>query len=280
MEVGPVTQQLAGWMIALDTGTSRHEDGPIGVIRWFAFGPAADPVIAGDVTPSAQTTARAKDHWLLSRFKIIPDCANSARQSAGRIGGRRMDARGLLQFEVNGSFRVLAELADGASDAEWTARSFPTANLVGFTVWHCARTIDWAVNCVMRGVPEVVDKAEWQDLRVPEASFGAGASPETADAVARNVPRARVSAYLDALRQDTIAWLAAVPNDDLSAAVDLKARHTAKPDYMTPPVWEEVEDLNGIPGWQFLARPCALHVRTHYGEVTNQLGALRAAARA
>ena len=35
-----------------------------------------------------------------------------------------MDARGLLQFQINGSFNLLTELADGASDAEWTALRF------------------------------------------------------------------------------------------------------------------------------------------------------------
>jgi hypothetical protein len=190
-----------------------------------------------------------------------------------------VDAKGLLQFQVNGSFNLLTELAEGSSDAEWTARSFATANLVGFTVWHCARTIDWGVNCVMRGAPELADDTEWQDVRVAEAMFGAGASRDAADAVARNVPRMRVSAYLGALRKDIVGWLAEVPNDDLSKAVDLKARHTAKVEYMTPPVWEEIEDLNGIPGWQFLARPCVSHIRVHYGETMAQLGVLRTPAR-
>lgn len=40
-----------------------------------------------------------------------------------------MDAKGLPQFQLNGSFKVLAEPADGATDAEWGARSFPAANL-------------------------------------------------------------------------------------------------------------------------------------------------------
>jgi DinB superfamily len=189
-----------------------------------------------------------------------------------------VDAKGLLQFLVNGSFGLLTEIADGASDAEWQARSFPSANLVGFTVWHCARTIDWAVNCVMRGAPELADQAEWQDLQVAAAMFGAGASREAADDVARHVPRTRVSAYLKALRQGVVAWLAALPNEDLSGAVDLKARHVAKAEYMTPAVWAELEDLDGLPGWQFLARPCVSHIRVHYGEVSNQLGALRTAA--
>jgi len=190
-----------------------------------------------------------------------------------------VDAKGLLQFQVNGSFNMLSELAQGTSDDEWRARSFPAANLVGFTVWHCARTIDWAVNCVMRGAPELADGAEWRDLKVPDAVFGAGASRDAADTVARDVPRSRVSAYLDALRQNTVAWLAAVDNEDLSTKVDLKARHSAKPEYMTPQVWEELEDLNGLPGWQFLARPCVSHIRVHFGEATTQLGTLRTVAR-
>jgi hypothetical protein len=192
-------------------------------------------------------------------------------------GGVFVDAKGLLQFQVNGSFKMLTEIAQGASDAEWKARSFPTANMIGFTIWHCARTIDWAVNCVMRGASELADQSEWHDLKMADAVFGAGASREAADNVARDVSRTRVAAYIEALRQDTVAWLADVSNEDLSATVDLKARHAAKPQYMTPHVWEEIEDLNGIPGWQFLARPSVSHIRVHYGEVTSQLGALRTA---
>jgi hypothetical protein len=192
-------------------------------------------------------------------------------------GGLSMDAKGLLQFQMNGSFGLLAELADGASDEEWKARPFPAANLVGFTVWHGARIIDWAVNCVMRGAPELADQAEWQDVGVAKAWFGAGASREAADEVARSVPRTRVSTYLGALRENSIGWLAAVSNDELSKPVDLRARHAGRRDYMTPAVWEEIEDLDGIPGWQFLARPCISHIRVHYGEVASQLEALRAA---
>ena len=37
-------------------------------------------------------------------------------------------------------------------------------------------------------------------------------------------------------------------------------------------------ELNG--SFRVLTEPCALHGRTHYGDVTNQLSALRAAERA
>jgi hypothetical protein len=191
-----------------------------------------------------------------------------------------VDAKGLLQFQLNGSFNQLTEIAEGATDAEWSSRTFAGANLIGFTVWHGARTIDWAVNCVMRNRQELADQPEWHDLKVVDGLFGAGVSRETADGVAESIPRTRVAAYIGALRQDVLSWLADLPNEDLSTTVDLKERHKAKREYMTPAVWAEVANLDGIPGWQFLARPCMSHIRVHYGEMTTQLEALRARTRA
>ena len=188
-----------------------------------------------------------------------------------------MDAKGILQFQLNGSFNLLTEIAEEATDLEWRSRSFPAANLVGFTVWHGARTLDWAVNCVMRDSPEVADQSEWRDIKVAGAVFGAGVSRETADEVVERVTRTRVGAYIKAVRQETLAWLGDLRDEDLSATTDLKQRHAAKPEYMAPAVWEEVESLHGIPGWQFLARPCMSHIRVHYGELKTQLEALRTA---
>jgi hypothetical protein len=196
---------------------------------------------------------------------------------ADDLGGVALDAKGVLQFQVNGSFNLLSEIADGATDAEWNSRSFPAANMVGFTVWHGARTIDWAVNFVMRGGQELAERSEWRDVNIADALFGAGISRTAADMVARDVPRTRVSAYVGALRQDVLGWLAAVPNEHLSTPIDLKKRNAVKPEYMAPAVWAEVESLHDIPAWQFLTRPCMSHIRVHYGELTNQLETLRTA---
>jgi hypothetical protein len=188
-----------------------------------------------------------------------------------------MDVKTVLQFQVTGSFKLLAELLEGTTDDEWQARPFKGANLIGFTVWHCTRTIDWALNCAIRGLPELADLDEWRDVKVADAAFGAGASRQAADRVARDVSRVRVLEYMNVLRTEALSWLAALPTEDLSAAIDLKAAHAMKPAYMAPAVWAEIEDLNGIPKWQFLARPCASHIRVHYGEVASQLESVRAA---
>jgi hypothetical protein len=190
-----------------------------------------------------------------------------------------MDAKTVLQFQVTGSFRLLAELLEGMTDDEWQARPFKGANLIGFTVWHCARTMDWALNCAVRGSSELADLDEWRAIRVGEAAFGAGASREAADRVARNVSRARVLGYVTALQAAASPWLAALPEEELAVAIDLKAAHATKPEYMAAEVWAEIEDLDGIPRWQFLARPAVSHARVHYGEIASQLESIRATAK-
>ena len=191
-----------------------------------------------------------------------------------------MDIKALVQFQLNGSFNLLTEVANGASDEEWRSRPFPQANLIGFTVWHCARTIDWAVNCAMRGGPELADRNDWRDVNVAGAAFGAGASRAAADGVPLQVARSRVIDYVQALREDVMSWFAAATPEELAGTTDLRACQAKKPEYMAPAVWEELENLDGIPKWQFLVRPAVSHIRVHYGEVSSQLEALRAAATA
>jgi DinB superfamily len=185
-----------------------------------------------------------------------------------------------LQFQLNGSFSVLTQALEGMTDEEWQARPFRGANLIGFTAWHCARTVDWAVNCVLRASPELADLAEWRDVQVAGALFGAGASREAADSVPRAVTRVRVLEYLTALRAQTLEWLGAVQPDEWSGTVDLRASHAAKPQYTTPEVQAEIADLDGIPRWQFVSRPSISHIRVHSGEIASQLEAMRAAASA
>jgi hypothetical protein len=192
-------------------------------------------------------------------------------------GVLEMDARPLVQFQLKGTFGLLRELTNEATDEEWTSRPHPGANLIGFTVWHGARIVDWAVNCVLREREELADRPEWQDLKVPGGVFGAGVSRAVADQVAADVSRRRVAQYVDALSEDTMSWLAAAAAGELDGNTDLKALHAHKPEYMAPQVWEEIIHLDGIPKWQFAVRPAGNHIRVHYGEVSSQLESIRAA---
>ena len=182
----------------------------------------------------------------------------------------------LLRFQLNGSFNLLKEIASGATDQEWAGRAFAGANVVGFTVWHCARTLDWAVNCALRDRDEVAESAEWNDVNVRGAFFGAGASREAADRIAHSVPRKRVVEYLAAVGPEALAWFDATPESWFDEPVDLKSARAGQRGYTKEPVWPEIQDLDGIPRWQLLARPCISHIRVHYGELTSQLESLRA----
>lgn len=181
----------------------------------------------------------------------------------------------LLEFQLTGSFNLLDSLITEISDQEWIRKLNRRANMFGFTVWHCLRTIDWTINRVAARRNELVVRTEWRDVRPDGAFFGAGATMESADRVARTVSRDRTRDYLSALRTESLAWLREISDEDLDRLVDLNAadRHA---DHLQPAVWLEVKDLDRIPVWQLLARPAISHIRLHCGEVEAQLQAMRA----
>jgi len=173
----------------------------------------------------------------------------------------------ILRFQLLGSFNMIRERIAAASGETWTRTAAPGTNRVGFSLWHGARTIDWAVHTAVRGVHEVADDPRWGDRLVPEALFGAGIPASLADSVPERVSQATLIEYLDALQPAVLEWLEAQTPDTLDAAVDLRAHQAARPEYMAPAVWKEIESLDGIPAWQVLTRPSASHIRVHMGEI-------------
>jgi len=189
-----------------------------------------------------------------------------------------MTGKDVLQLQLTGSFNMLRERLATVSDQEWITREIPRTNLIGFTLWHAARTIDWGIHCAIQGVPEVADRPECRGLRSAELAFGAGITPAEADAVAQSVSRADVVGYLNAVSDASLGWLRARNDGDLDAVPEFEAHQRVKPRYLSPPVWKEVSDFVGKPTWQILARPCISHVRVHAGEVDTLLQAIRAGA--
>jgi hypothetical protein len=186
------------------------------------------------------------------------------------------NTKNLLKFQLAGSLSLITTAVDAATDDEWTSRAFPSANLIGFTPWHAARTIDWAINHVLREQEELADAPEWSDLKVEDGWFGAGVTREVADRVPGAVSRQRLRAYVAALKADSLAWLDEVPLEELDGVTNLRRSRVAKPEYETDAVRAEIADLDGIPKWQFLARPCMSHIRVHHGQTMTELQALRA----
>jgi len=172
----------------------------------------------------------------------------------------------VMKMQLGGSFGFIT---DRARDVEpyWTRRGFTGASLPGFVAWHCARIIDWGVNTVVRDEPELAAQPQWRERILYDMGHGAGLSDEQADDVAKRVRPGDVIEYTSQLKQSVIEWLTAVEPDELERVVDLRARNQDHPLYRTDAAWDEIKQLEGIPVWQFLARPCTSHIRVHSGEL-------------
>jgi hypothetical protein len=179
----------------------------------------------------------------------------------------------VLTLQVKGSFDRILDLSARAQGDGWTEIAFEGANPVGFTLWHCARTIDWAVQCAVRGVDEVVRRPEWADRVGGDSLFGAGTTYAGALSISREVTPEDVRAYSEAVRGEVMNWLGAQDAASLDQVPEFRA-HQVEAGYDRPAIWEAIADLEGIPAWQLLARPAVAHVRTHGGEMDVLLQAI------
>lgn len=186
-----------------------------------------------------------------------------------------MTGKGILEMQLSGSFNMLDQRLGAITTEEWTARPIPSGSLLGFTLWHGARIIDWAVHCAIQGVPEVADRPEWKRLLASEAAYGAGITDDLADHVARTVGKDDVRSYLGAVRTAGLGWLKETTEADLDRVPDLHVHQQANPRYLEPQIWAEVSSLAGLPAWQILTRPPISHVRIHIGEIDMALQTVR-----
>jgi hypothetical protein len=180
-----------------------------------------------------------------------------------------MRAVNLLKEQLNGCSMFFHAIADDLTDAEWTARAVPGSNVPGYTLWHLARTLDWAVQTSARGVPEVIADDEWAGRLLPEAGLGVEISLAEADAIAGSVARKDVIAYADAVLQTVQDWLGTLTDDDLDVTPDLEARHdrVPSPAYQRPEFRKEVAAMAGSPVWALVYSPGIEHIRDHLGEL-------------
>lgn len=185
----------------------------------------------------------------------------------------------LLNRQLQGSNALIHELAGDLSGEEWAGlRVLPNTNFLGFTVWHLARSMDWAVQTAIRGVPEVVVRPEWRSRPgLAGPGMGAGLEAEAADRVARTTRAADVLAYTDAVSVQILDWLGHLSPADLDRVPDLEANEASLPHYRKEGHRREVAHLVGEPAWRLLSGPCIGHVRSHVGECGLLKQALRQA---
>lgn len=179
-----------------------------------------------------------------------------------------MRATALLERQFSSVNQILHDVADDLTAAELTTRILPDTNLLAFDLWHVARTQDWAVQTLARGIAELIDEPRWQDRgRLATHGIGVGMSREEADDLARSVSLGDILAYADAVHAAILAWLSALPDEALDAQPDVPAHLARYPIYLEPAMRGEVPWMFQQPAvWRCLA-PANGHDRDHLAEM-------------
>lgn len=180
-----------------------------------------------------------------------------------------MRATALLTQQFKTVNTLFHTLADDLSPEELLTRVLPNTNLFAFDLWHVARTQDWAMQTLVRGVPEVIDEARWQGRgALATHGIGVGLTETQADALAQQVRLSDILAYADATHQEIAGWLDAQSGDDaLDDHPDVPAHLARYPVYLESAMREEVPWMfQQPPVWRCLA-PAHAHVRDHLSEM-------------
>ena len=164
---------------------------------------------------------------------------------------------------------IFHNVADDLSHEEWTTRILPETNLLGFDLWHIARTQDWALHTLVRGVPETISNPQWAGngaLTTP--GIGVGKTRQEADQLAQAVTKADVIAYADAVHTALMEWMATIDDLTLDETPDIPAHYQTHPEYLTPAMQAEVPWVAEHPAvWRCLM-PGMAHVRDHLVEIS------------
>lgn len=175
-----------------------------------------------------------------------------------------MRATELLERQFTSVHSILHDVADDLTAGELTTRILPRTNLLGFDLWHVARTQDWAVQTLVRGVPELIDEPEWRGRgALATHGIGVGYSEGQADDLARAVALTDVLAYTDHVHTTILDWLRALPDTALDGVADVPPHLERYPVYLEPAMRAEVPWMfQSPPVWRCL-NPAIGHVRDH-----------------
>ena len=175
----------------------------------------------------------------------------------------------LLLRQYGSIHSIFHDVADDLSPEEWTTRMLPETNLPGFDLWHVARTQDWSLHTLVRGVPEVISGPQWVGkgaLTTP--GIGVGMILQEADQLAHQVTKADVVLYADAVHTALVEWVASMNDLVLDETPDILAHYQAHPEYLTPAMRAEVPWTLEHPSvWRCLM-PGLGHVRDHLVEIS------------
>ncbi|HEU5441339.1 MAG TPA: DinB family protein [Ktedonobacterales bacterium] len=179
-----------------------------------------------------------------------------------------MRATTLLERQLATVNAILHDLAGDLTSEELTTRVLPNTNLLGFDLWHVARTQDWAAQTLVRGAPEVIDEPRWQGRgRLVTHGIGVGLSENQADEMARSLALSDILEYADAVHQTIITWLSEQPDGVLDAQPDVPTHLARYPVYLEQAMRDEVPWMFQQPTVFRCLSPAIGHNRDHLAEM-------------
>jgi hypothetical protein len=188
-----------------------------------------------------------------------------------------MRATDLLTRQLASVNQIFHDVGGDLTPDELTTRVLPHTNLLAFDLWHVARAQDWALQTLVRGVPEVIDDPRWQGRgRLVTHGIGVGLSEAQADELARSLVLADILEYADTVHQALLAWLGTIPDDELTRVPDIPTQLQRYPVYLEQAMREEVPWMFQHPQvWRCLM-PALGHARDHLAEMDMLKRQLRA----
>jgi hypothetical protein len=179
-----------------------------------------------------------------------------------------MRATDLLTRQLASVNQIFHDVGGDLTPDELTTRVLPHTNLLAFDLWHVARAQDWALQTLVRGVPEVIDDPRWQGRgRLVTHGIGVGLSEAQADELARSLVLADILEYADTVHQALLAWLGTIPDDELTRVPDIPTQLQRYPVYLEQAMREEVPWMFQRPQvWRCLM-PALGHARDHLAEM-------------
>ena len=179
-----------------------------------------------------------------------------------------MRATELLERQLGSVNQILHDVAGDLAPNELITRALPNTNLLAFDLWHIARTQDWAVQTLARGVPELIDEPRWWGRgRLATRGIGVGLTESQADDLARSLAAADILEYADAVHQTILNWLRTLSDEELEQGPDVPAHLARYPVYLEPAMREEVSWMfEQPPLWRCLS-PAIGHARDHLAEI-------------
>ena len=137
--------------------------------------------------------------------------------------------------------------------------------MIAFELWHMVRAQDWAVQTMIRGVPETMTEPRWKGRlgNLATVGVGVGLSQADADALGRMLPRQDVLDYGDEVLSRILSWLSNIDESALEEIPDVTAHVAPYPVYHEERGTLAPWTFEGVPAWQFLTRACIGHAFGH-----------------